>query len=87
MKTISVVIPAYNEERFIGTLLEKIRSVPLDQVDFRADIVVVDDGSKDRTSEIASAVPGVRCFRQANAGKGAAVQAGVARAEGEYVLV
>ncbi len=87
MKTVSIVVPAYNEERFIGQLLQRIAAVPLADAGFRADIVVVDDGSSDRTFDVASTFPGVRCFRQANAGKGAAVQKGVFEAQGDYVLV
>ena len=55
--TLSIVIPAYNEERFIGTLLERIRAVDLTPSASTTEIIVVDDGSRDRTVEIASAVP------------------------------
>ena len=88
MKTLSIVIPAYNEERFIGTLLEQIRAVDLAQFDIEKQIIVVDDCSKDRTAEIAGRVPGVTLKRMpANGGKGRAVRAGIATASGEYLII
>ena len=88
MPTLSIVIPAYNEERFIGTLLEQVRAVDLASVGVEADIIVVDDCSKDRTFEIASSVAGVRVHRMpANGGKGNAVRAGIERAVGDYLII
>ena len=86
--TLSIVIPAYNEERFIGTLLERIAAVDLSRLDVAKEIIVVDDGSKDRTVEIASAVSGVRVHRlPVNSGKGSAVRAGIALATGEFLII
>jgi dolichol-phosphate mannosyltransferase len=88
MKVLSVVIPAYNEERFIGTLLERIRAVDLAPLGFSRELIVVDDCSKDRTAEIVAAEPDVRLIRQPkNAGKGAAVRAGLAAATGDVVII
>jgi glycosyltransferase involved in cell wall biosynthesis len=88
MKTLSIVIPAYNEERFIGTLLERIRAVDLSPLGYQRELIVVDDCSKDRTAEIVAASPDVRLLRQPkNAGKGAAVRAGIAAATGETVII
>jgi glycosyltransferase involved in cell wall biosynthesis len=86
--TLSVVIPAYNEAAFIGTLLERIRAVDLAPVDATAELIVVDDGSADDTADIAERHAGVRVIRQRpNAGKGAAVRAGIAAATGTHVLI
>lgn len=87
MRTLSLIIPAYNEERFIGTLLEKILPLKLESAGFQKEVIVVDDGSSDRTVEIVSKSSGVRCLRQANQGKGAAVQHGVRECSGDYLLV
>ena len=88
MPTLSIVIPAYNEERFIGTLLEKIRAVDLAPLGIEKEIIVVDDCSKDRTAEIAALVPWVTLKRLAvNGGKGKAVRAGIALATGEYLII
>jgi glycosyltransferase involved in cell wall biosynthesis len=88
MPTLSIVIPAYNEERFIGTLLEQIKAVDLGQLGIAKEIIVVDDCSKDRTAEIAGAVSGVILKRMpVNGGKGKAVRAGIAAATGEYLII
>ena len=88
MRTLSVVIPAYNEERFIGTLLEQIQAVDLEALGIAKQIIVVDDCSRDRTGEIAGAVPGVTLKRMpVNGGKGKAVRAGISLATGEYLII
>jgi len=87
MRTLSIIIPAYNEERTIGPLLERILRVPTERFGFRKEIVVVDDGSRDRTYETAASFKEVRCVRQENRGKGAAVQRGVKESTGDYMLV
>jgi len=85
---LSIVIPAYNEERYLGALLERIKAVDLPQVGVTAEIIVVDDCSSDRTAEIAAAVPGVILERHAqNGGKGRAVRTGLTRATGDFVII
>jgi len=85
---LSIVIPAYNEERFIGTLLEQIRDVDLTPLGVSKQVIVVDDYSTDRTSEI------VRSFAEAtlhrlerNSGKGRAVRAGLELATGNLLII
>jgi glycosyltransferase involved in cell wall biosynthesis len=86
--TLSIVIPAYNEERFIGTLLDQIRAVDLAPLGVDKQIIVVDDCSRDRTAEIVSAVQGVVLKRMpVNGGKGQAVRAGISIATGEYLII
>jgi dolichol-phosphate mannosyltransferase len=86
--TLSIVIPAYNEERFIGTLLELIRAVDLSPLGVDKEIIVVDDCSRDRTAEIVASVPGVLLKRMdRNGGKGRAVRAGIAAATGDYLII
>jgi dolichol-phosphate mannosyltransferase len=84
---LSIVIPAYNEAVFLGTLLEKILKVPLESNGFSKEIIVVDDGSTDHTAAVAGAASGVRVLKQNNQGKGAAVQHGVRESQGDYVIV
>jgi glycosyltransferase involved in cell wall biosynthesis len=85
---LSIVIPAYNEERFIGTLLQQIRDLDLGALGFTKEVIVVDDCSKDRTAEIVEGIPDVRLIRQRpNGGKGRAVRAGIAAATGELLII
>jgi dolichol-phosphate mannosyltransferase len=87
-QTLSIIIPAYNEERFIGTLLPQIRAVDLSRFALRKELIVVDDCSRDRTPEIVAAVAGVTLHRhEKNQGKGAAVRTGLSRATGQYVMI
>jgi len=88
MKVLSIVIPAYNEERFIGTLLEQIRAVDLGPLGVSKQVIVVDDHSADRTSEIARQFPEVRLERLSkNSGKGQAVRTGMSLATGDYLII
>ena len=84
---VSVVIPAYNEARFIGTLLQQIAGVDLSSLDCALQVIVVDDGSRDETADIAERAPGVRVLRKPNGGKGSAVRHGIDAATGDYVLI
>jgi glycosyltransferase involved in cell wall biosynthesis len=87
-ETLSIVIPAYNEERFIGVLLERILALDLSTVGLGAEVIVVNDGSQDRTEEIVRKFPTVRLHNQPrNAGKGAAVRAGIGLATGDYLMI
>ncbi len=87
MRTVSIVIPAYNEEDYIGVLLKKILQVPTEEIGFQKQIILVDDGSTDGTSEKAGAFEEVKVVQQENRGKGAAVQRGVREATGDFMLV
>ena len=87
MRTLSIVIPAYNEERFIATLIDRINAVDLAPLDCARELLVIDDGSRDRTAEIAATLEGVRLIRKANGGKGSAVRAGIAAATGDFVMI
>ena len=83
---LSVVIPAYNEEATIAATIDRVKAVDLGQVDL--EIVVVDDGSTDRTRTILETIPGIRVvLQERNAGKGAAVKSGFRAATGDIVLI
>ncbi len=87
-RVLSIVIPAYNEERFIGTLLDRIKAVDLSSLGIEKEIIVVDDCSGDRTADIVSRQDGVRLRRmERNGGKGRAVRAGIEMATGNYLII
>jgi len=88
VKRLSIVIPAYNEERFIGTLLERIRAVDLTPHGLEKEIIVVDDCSKDGTVDAVKQFPDViLCRHDRNGGKGRAVRTGIERATGDYLMI
>lgn len=82
-RRVTIVIPAHNEEGAIGGVLAQLLAQRTPAI---ADIIVVDDGSSDRTAEIVEAA-GVTLIRQpSNRGYGAALKAGIRAATTEYVL-
>jgi dolichyl-phosphate beta-glucosyltransferase len=87
---LSVVIPTYNKAERIAATLEAVSSY-LAAKPYASEIVVVDDGSTDRTAEIARPIlaahgPGRLLRRERNLGKGASVKEGVLAASGELIL-
>jgi glycosyltransferase involved in cell wall biosynthesis len=82
---LSVVVPCFNEERTVATLIDRVLASP-----WVAEVIVVDDGSTDSTREILAAIddPRVRVvLHPANRGKGAALRTGFHHASSDYVVV
>ncbi|MGE4279762.1 MAG: glycosyltransferase family 2 protein [Magnetospirillum sp.] len=87
MVSVSVVVPVYNEERTIVAILERVKAVSVPGVTF--EVIVVDDGSKDRTREILDGRPDLYSQfikHTQNRGKGGAVKTALAAATGDFVL-
>jgi cellulose synthase/poly-beta-1,6-N-acetylglucosamine synthase-like glycosyltransferase/spore germination protein YaaH/peptidoglycan/xylan/chitin deacetylase (PgdA/CDA1 family) len=84
--TVSVVVPAYNEEGVIARTVDSL----LSQEPPVLEVVCVDDGSKDRTLEVLrekfAKNPRVRIFAKANGGKASALNLGLEKARGEVVV-
>lgn len=89
MTILSVVIPAYNEENGISEIALRVLAVEpalkgagVDKLE----LLVVDDGSRDKTAEVASGIPGVSLIRHPkNKGYGAALKTGFSKASGELI--
>lgn len=87
---LSVVVPAFNEEatldRGVRTMSEALRAIGVEH-----EIILVDDGSQDRTGEIsdrlAREVPFVRVYHQINQGIGGAFRTGLQASRGQYVVL
>lgn len=79
--TVSVIVAAYNAERYISETLKSIFAQTF--TDF--EVIVVDDGSTDRTPDIVHEHPGVHYLRQVNQGQPAARNAGIRAARGRYL--
>ena len=82
---LSVVVPCYNEEATIRTLVGQVLESP-----WVAQVIVVDDGSKDRSREILATLDDARVtvvLHEVNKGKGAALRTGFAHATADFVVV
>ncbi len=79
--SISAVIPAYNAERFIADAIQSV----LAQTYEIAEIIVVDDGSSDRTADVAAGFTRTRVIRRPNGGPGAARNSGIQAATSEWI--
>ena len=91
-RLLSILIPAYQEERTIGEVLRQVSAIDTESSGFDKEILVCDDGSTDATvavvEERMAADPRVRLVRhQENRGKGAAIRTALAEARGEYALI
>ena len=87
---LSVVLPAFNEEKTIGTVLDAVLSVDFAALTEPVDVevIVVDDASTDRTAEIVAQKSGVKLVRhERNQGKGAAIRTALRHVTGDVVLV
>ncbi|MDR1214703.1 MAG: glycosyltransferase [Propionibacteriaceae bacterium] len=86
---LSLVVPAYNAEAHLGRCLDSLTA--LDRTDQPVEVIVVDDGSTDRTPALARSyadrLPWVRLVRQPNRGHGGAINTGLAQARGHYFRV
>ena len=88
---LSVIIPAYNEEKTIARIADLARRVSVSK-----EIIIVDDGSSDGTAAILESLKAKECtdeifagftvIRQKNSGKGSAIRAGIAAAQGDIIL-
>lgn len=87
---LSIIIPVYNEEKTIETVISKVMQARLPPGVSSREILVVNDGSLDRSAEILSRIQNdvIRVFHlQKNSGKGAALQHGISNSTGDIILI
>jgi len=84
--SLSVVIPAFNEEGAVRQTIEDVRK-EMDATGVPYEIIVIDDGSSDRTMEIARSTGVVVDSNQVNTGYGASLKRGIRHAQYEYVAI
>jgi cellulose synthase/poly-beta-1,6-N-acetylglucosamine synthase-like glycosyltransferase len=87
LPSVSIIIPAYNEEKIIGKTIRKLKKInyPKDKME----IIVVDDGSTDKTYEIAKKFESkqVRVLRKSKGGKASALNFGIKKAKNNFIVV
>jgi dolichol-phosphate mannosyltransferase len=92
MRLLSILIPAYQEERTIGEVLRQVVAIDTEPVGFRKEVLVCDDGSTDGTVDVVrqhmteDARVRLVCHER-NRGKGAAIRTALADARGDFVLI
>lgn len=83
---LSVIIPAYNEERTIRKIIGLVQSTDIPGIE--KEIIVVDDGSTDQTRAILQSMMGIRyIFHERNLGKGGAIKTGFEKATGDIYII
>ncbi len=86
MEAVSIVIPAFNEEGAIQTVIADVREI-LVQHGVSPEIIIVDDGSTDGTAKMAAAAGATVLRHRSNRGYGAALKTGIAAATNECVVI
>jgi len=82
----SIIIPVCNEEKILGEVLDGVKRT-VDVNNYEAEIIVVDDGSKDRTSEIAKSRGALLLRHEKNYGYGKALKTGIRASENDIIVI
>ncbi len=91
-RTLSVLMPVYNEARTLRTIVSRVLNAPIKDLGLEIELIAVDDGSKDRSREIlaelAESDARIRVFHQhRNYGKGAAIRRAIDECTGDIAIV
>jgi dolichol-phosphate mannosyltransferase len=88
-KKLSIIIPAYNEEKTFAEIMKKVKDITISPTE--KEIIIVDNNSTDRTLEIAKNIalntPNTKVFVEKEKGKGSAVSKGLSEATGDILLI
>lgn len=84
MKKISVIIPVYNEKKYLTELIKKVEEV---NFGLEKEIILVDDGSTDGTKDLYADLSHTVICHKKNTGKGAAVRTGIQKASGDIIII
>ncbi len=84
---VSILVPAYNEERTVKTVLQNLSRLNFEFLDLAHEIILIDGGSTDRTVELARTVPDITVHQlQSALGRGAALRMGIEKANGNIIV-
>ena len=91
MKKLSIIIPCYNEEKLISSVLEKVLRTKLDQ-DLEKQLIIINDGSTDSSATVINQFcrensSAIAIHQPKNSGKGAAVRAALQKADGDIIII
>lgn len=88
MPKLSILIPVYNEKETILKILDKIEKVDFSKVNFKKEIIIIDDGSTDGTREILQSLNNkyIILFNEKNLGKGGSLRRGLAIAQSDWLI-
>jgi glycosyltransferase involved in cell wall biosynthesis len=92
MRKLSIIMPAYNEEKTIEKIIHLVQKVDLSRIGFNKEIIIIDDCSKDQTADIVRRLQrqfeNIRLLsHMKNSGKGAAVKTGIKHATGDILII
>lgn len=87
-KRLSIIVPAYNEERTIKKVMKKIKELDLRKYNLEKEIIIINDGSVDNTEKTLSNIGGIKLIsHNKNMGKGAAIKTGIRNSNGEILMI
>ena len=91
VKKLSIIIPCYNEEKLISSVLEKVLQTRLEQ-SLEKQLIIVNDGSTDNSANAIDQFceknpSAISIHQKTNSGKGAAVRAGLQKADGDIIII
>lgn len=87
MASISIILPAYNEEESIAKTIKEIKSA-ISKSSHKTELIAVNDGSTDKTKAILSGIKGIRVIENsANKGYGSSLKSAIRESESDYILI